>query len=94
MTGNSQAAAATALEASAAAPESAQPESQQAAQAAEQESLTLLEWPALCRQVACFTQTSIGAETALSCRLPIGRDQAESERLLQQTHEAQQANLT
>lgn len=61
--------------------------------AAEEESLELLEWPALCRQVACFTQTAIGAELALDCRLPLGRTQEESERLLQETHEAQQAAL-
>ena len=61
---------------------------------AEQESLELLEWPALCRQVACFTQTAIGAEMALDCRLPVGRSVGESERLLQETQEAQQAGLT
>lgn len=61
--------------------------------AAEEESLALLEWPALCRQVACFAQTPLGAEVAARGALPIGRTQAESELLLQQTAEAQRAQL-
>ena len=61
--------------------------------AAERESLQLLEWPALCRQVACFAQTPMGAEVALRCTLPVGRSRAESEALLQQTADAQQALL-
>ena len=65
-----------------------------AAATAEQESLELLEWPALCQQIACFMQTTLGAEVALSCRLPIGQSQDESEQLLQETEEAQQASLT
>lgn len=65
----------------------------EAMQAAVQESLQLLEWPALCRQVACFAQTPMGAEVALRCALPVGRSRAESEQLLRQTAEAQQAQL-
>lgn len=61
--------------------------------AAERESLTLLEWPALCRQVACFAQTPMGAELAARGDLPVGRTQQESEQLLRQTAEAQQAQL-
>lgn len=61
--------------------------------AAERESLQLLEWPALCRQVACFAQTPMGAEVALRCALPMGRSQQESEQLLRETAEAQQAQL-
>lgn len=64
-----------------------------AIEAAERESLELLEWPALCRQVACFTRTPMGAEVALQGRLPLGRSQQESERLLRETGEAQQAEL-
>lgn len=61
--------------------------------AAVEESLQLLEWPALCRQVACFAQTPMGAEVAMRCALPVGRSQAESELLLRETAEAQQAQL-
>jgi DNA mismatch repair protein MutS2 len=61
--------------------------------AAERESFQLLEWPALCRQVACFAQTPMGAELAAKCALPVGRSQEESEQLLQQTAEAQAAML-
>lgn len=61
--------------------------------AAEAESLELLEWPSLCRQVACFAQTPMGAELALRCALPVGRSRLESEQLLRQTAEAQQAQL-
>jgi hypothetical protein len=61
--------------------------------AAERESLQLLEWPGLCRQVACFAQTPMGAEVALRCALPVGRSRQESEQLLRETAEAQQAQL-
>ncbi|GAB4822194.1 hypothetical protein N2152v2_009240 [Parachlorella kessleri] len=78
-----------------AAPGASLPDIQAAAAAtAEQESLELLEWPALCQQVSCFMQTTLGAEVALRCRLPIGLSQDESEQLLQETEEAQQASLT
>jgi DNA mismatch repair protein MutS2 len=63
------------------------------AAAAQHESLHLLEWALLCRQVACFTQTPQGAEVALSAKLPLGRSPVESERLLQETEQAQQAQL-
>lgn len=57
------------------------------------ESLKLLEWPELCRQVACFAQTPLGAEVAWRAALPMGASQQESERLLQETAEAQAAQL-
>lgn len=76
-------------EAGQAAAEAASP----AVEAARRESLTLLEWPGLCRQVACFAQTPMGAEVAVAAALPIGRSQRESELLLQQTGEAQRAQL-
>jgi hypothetical protein len=59
----------------------------------QQESLLLLEWPSVCRQVATFCGTSMAAEQLLSGRLPIGSSQKESELLLQQTAEAQEAGL-
>ena len=57
------------------------------------ETLQLLEWPALCRQVACFAQTPMGSELAMRCELPLGRSQEESELLLRQTADAQAAQL-
>ena len=44
-------------------------------------------------KVACFTTTAMGAEVALNAALPVGSTQAESEELLQQTAEAQLAQL-
>lgn len=41
----------------------------------QQESLILLEWPQVCRQVAAFTQTVMGAEQLLSAGLPLGSSQ-------------------
>lgn len=64
-----------------------------AVDAAQRESLALLEWPALCRQVACFAQTPMGAEVAVAGALPMGRSRQGSELLLRQTAEAQRAQL-
>jgi hypothetical protein len=60
---------------------------------AEREARELLEWPALCRQVACFARTPMAAELAAAGKLPMGRDQADSEQLLAQTREAGAAPL-
>lgn len=60
---------------------------------AEQESLDILEWPAVCKQVAAFCGTSVAAAAVAAGRLPIGQSQAESELLLQQTSEALAADL-
>ena len=57
-------------------------------QEVESDSLDLLEWPLLCQQVACFAQTTRGAQTIVRGGLPMGRDQAESEILLEQTFRA------
>ncbi|GFR51258.1 hypothetical protein Agub_g13562, partial [Astrephomene gubernaculifera] len=62
-------------------------------EAAEEESLKVLEWPAVCKQVACFCGTSIAAELVASGQLPRGRSREESELLLQQTAEALAAKL-
>ncbi|MBE9062108.1 endonuclease MutS2 [cf. Phormidesmis sp. LEGE 11477] len=56
------------------------------------ETLTLLEWPRLCRHLATFTATNIGNVAAQ--RLPIPISQVESEALLAQTVEATQIELT
>lgn len=40
------------------------------------ETLKLLEWPELCRQVAAFTQTVVAAEQILTVGLPLGASQA------------------
>jgi len=37
------------------------------------ESAELLEWPAVCAQVAAFTSTSAAAEAVLSSGVPLGR---------------------
>ncbi|KAK9809345.1 hypothetical protein WJX73_007359 [Symbiochloris irregularis] len=73
-----------ASEASAAAPESTQ---------VYLESLDLLEWPAVCRQVAAFTRCPTAAEVLLSSGLPLGKSQAESEEMLLQTAESQKLGL-
>lgn len=39
------------------------------------QSLSLLEWPALSRQVACFCSTAITAERFLEQGLPLGQTQ-------------------
>ncbi|KAG2444396.1 hypothetical protein HXX76_001149 [Chlamydomonas incerta] len=61
--------------------------------AAERESLAILEWPAVCKQVACFCGTSVAADLVARGGLPRGRSRAESELLLQQTQEALEAGL-
>lgn len=55
---------------------------------AERESLELLAWPELCRQVASLCRTAMGAQRAISGRLPLGSTLEESEFLLRQTKEA------
>ena len=60
---------------------------------AEQESLDILEWPAVCKQVAAFCGTSVAAAAVAAGQLPIGSSQAGSELLLQQTSEALAAEL-
>ncbi|CAD7699368.1 unnamed protein product [Ostreobium quekettii] len=57
------------------------------------ESLRLLEWPNLCRQVAAFAETSLGAELLLERGAPMGMTLDESEALLQETEEATEAGL-
>ncbi len=39
------------------------------------ESLQLLDWPALCAQVAAFASTPLAAEPLLRGRLPVGESQ-------------------
>ncbi|KAG1678593.1 hypothetical protein FOA52_012600 [Chlamydomonas sp. UWO 241] len=58
------------------------------------ESLGVLQWPEVCRQVACFCSTVMGVQRVVSGRLPIGRSQAESEALLRATAEAAEAGLS
>ncbi|GLC46171.1 hypothetical protein PLESTB_001197300 [Pleodorina starrii] len=60
---------------------------------AEAESEQILEWPAVCKQVACFCGTSVAADLVARGNLPRGRSREESELLLQQTAEAAEANL-
>eukprot|EP00798_Chlamydomonas_sp_ICE-L_P021553 gene21553-28546_t len=58
------------------------------------ESLEVLEWPAVCKQVACFAQTVMAAQQLARGGLPIGGSLEESMLLLQETAEAKEANLT
>ncbi|KAI8474386.1 MAG: hypothetical protein J3K34DRAFT_139599, partial [Monoraphidium minutum] len=58
----------------------------------EEESLEILEWPAVCRQVACFCRTPMASERVLA-GLPLGASLAESEALLAATAEAMAADL-
>ena len=44
-------------------------------------------------QVASFTSTAVAAEIALAAKLPMAATQQQAEQLLQETGEAQQANL-
>ena len=48
----------------------------------------------LLTQVASFTSTAVAAERALGAKLPIASSQKQAEQLLQETAEAQQADLT
>ena len=56
------------------------------------ETLSLLEWPRLCRHLATFTATNIG--TVAAQRLPIPAHRRDSEALLAQTVEATQLEST
>lgn len=38
----------------------------------QQESLQLLDWPAVCRQIACFSSTPMAADRLLQSGLPMG----------------------
>ncbi len=57
------------------------------------ESLEVLEWPSVCRQVAHFAQTVIAVQLIAGGKVPIGRSIEESQLLLQQTAEAMDAAL-
>ncbi|GAX74806.1 hypothetical protein CEUSTIGMA_g2253.t1 [Chlamydomonas eustigma] len=59
-----------------------------------QESLLVLEWPSVCRQVACFCSTVMASQLIASGQLPMGSSQEESEQLLRQTDEALIAGLS
>ncbi len=59
----------------------------------ERESLEVLEWRAVCKQVACFCGTSMAAERIARELLPRGRDAKECELLLEETAQALEAKL-
>jgi len=48
----------------------------------QQESMALLEWPSLCRQVAAFASTPLGARRIMLSGLPIGRSKVRACNLL------------
>eukprot|EP00898_Chlorokybus_atmophyticus_P000445 jgi/Chlat1/1400/Chrsp12S02056 len=52
------------------------------------ETLKLLEWPAVCAQVAAFCSTPAGKQTALQGGLKVGSSRRQSERLLAETEHA------
>ncbi|KAL3519738.1 hypothetical protein ACH5RR_017887 [Cinchona calisaya] len=60
----------------------------QLAQSLQSETLQILEWPAVCAQLAAFTSTSMGLSAAQSARIPLGRSPEESKTLLAQTSAA------
>lgn len=60
---------------------------------AEQESLELLGWIDVCKQVASFCKTAMGAQQAVRGKLPLGKTLEESQFLLQQTKEAAALDL-
>ncbi|KAL0442775.1 UNVERIFIED_CONTAM: Endonuclease MutS2 [Sesamum latifolium] len=58
------------------------------AESLQAETLKILEWPAVCRQLSAFTSTSMGLRTAQSASIPLGQTPSESRRLLAQTSAA------
>ena len=60
----------------------------------EMESLEMIEWESICRQVASFAETPRGAQLAYSGKLYIGKTVEESIDLLQQTKEALDVNIS
>eukprot|EP00850_Spirogloea_muscicola_P011396 SM000070S21362 [mRNA] locus=s70:568431:573558:- [translate_table: standard] len=59
----------------------------------QEEALRLLEWPAVCRQVAAFASTPMGERLAAEARLPLGASREESEELLAQVPAAMVVEL-
>lgn len=62
-------------------------------QSAELETLRLLEWKDVCKQVSSFCRTPFAAQQAWNGFLLIGKTIQESEQLLEQTREAGKINL-
>ncbi|XP_070051692.1 uncharacterized protein LOC107818810 isoform X3 [Nicotiana tabacum] len=58
------------------------------AESLQSETLKLLEWPAVCRQLSAFTSTSMGFAAAQSALIPVGKTPEESGKLLSQTSAA------
>ncbi|XP_062096696.1 uncharacterized protein LOC133802411 isoform X2 [Humulus lupulus] len=54
-------------------------------QTLQSETLELLEWGSLCKQLSVFTSTSMGFSTAQSAAIPFGCSREESQKLLDQT---------
>ena len=52
----------------------------------EQESLQLLDWPAVCSQVACFASTPMAADQILQRGLPMGASQVKLLSMKAQLH--------
>ncbi|GAQ84173.1 putative MutS homolog 2 [Klebsormidium nitens] len=73
---------------------SIEPEVEEPGAGVQEEALRLLEWPALCKQVAEFASTPIAVAMAQAGQLRIGRTQAESVQLLAETEAARHCTLT
>ncbi|CAJ1936454.1 unnamed protein product [Sphenostylis stenocarpa] len=52
------------------------------------DTLKTLEWSSVCKQLSPFTSTSMGSDSALNARLPVGRTPRQSQKLLDQTSAA------
>ncbi|XP_073146231.1 uncharacterized protein [Henckelia pumila] len=52
------------------------------------ETLKILEWPSVCKQLSAFTSTPMGLHAANSADIPLGKNPFESKRLLAQTSAA------
>ncbi|KAL5575430.1 hypothetical protein UlMin_017129 [Ulmus minor] len=55
------------------------------------ETLKILEWGSVCKQLSAFTSTSMGFSAAEKARIPFGRSREESRKLLDQTAAAGEA---
>lgn len=54
-------------------------------QTLQSETLGILEWGSVCKQLASFASTSMGHSTALKAGIPLGGSRRESQKLLDQT---------
>ncbi|XP_073038736.1 uncharacterized protein [Primulina eburnea] len=58
------------------------------AESLQAETLKILEWPFVCKQLSAFTSTTMGLDAANAANIPLGQNPFESKRLLAQTSAA------